>query len=284
MRQAIDAEPEQQEPETEPMETIHVYMVRENPEQPKKPSQRLKRTINLCMQVLALAMLAGFCVQPHNPVYAVKTIVVPATFSPIVFRAQEEIKPTGVKTIPATRARGALTIYNGSILSESLPAGFIVTAQSGVEIATDQAVTIPPAALPEPGVATVPAHAVVLGAAGNIAADTLDQAVGSSLVVKNLAAFRGGNNASTKHFVTDADRARAIAAARGQVESQVSAEQHPGVLAGCSEAVQQHTESATVTWSCQYATWKTPAGAQVLSAQVQGKSVVLQVREVVLPQ
>lgn len=284
----IDADPPEGEPE--PMKTIHVYMIpgpeKQEPGSPGRSRLPGWRAIGQrAVQLLALLLLAIFCTAESSPAYAIRTITVPAILLPVqTIVASAAIVPTGVRTIPATRARGWLTIYNGSILQETLPAGFIVTSTHGIEIATDQAVTIPPANLPEPGVAHVPAHAVQPGAAGNIAALSIDQADGTSLVIKNLAAFSGGRDASTVKYVTSQDTDNALAQARQQVEEQQLAGTHPGVLVGCKETARVKVASVRVEWACQYAAYHAPKGAQVISARVQGTSVVLQVREVILPQ
>jgi len=284
MQQIVDADP----PE---MKTIHVYMVPE-PEPEEEPEEQGRfswpgwpRIGQRCVQLVAMALLAIFCTAYSSPAYRIRTISVPARFLPgETIAANAAIVPTGVKTIPARQARGILTVYNGSILQETLPAGFIVTSQSGIEIATDQAVVVPAANLPEPGVATVQAHAVVAGSQGNIAASSISTNVGSSLVIKNLTAFSGGRDARTEKYITAEDKNNALAAARQKVEQEQLAATHPGVLVGCTETARVETSSVRVAWACQYATWAAPQGAQVLSARVQGTRVVLQVREVVVPQ
>lgn len=288
MRQPIDADP--QEGETEPMKTIHVWMMPE-PEPEEEPGEQGRfrlpgwRAIGQrCVQLLALLLLAAFCTAYSSPAYRVRTISVPAILLPVqIVQASAAIVPTGRKTIPATRARGMLTVYNGSILQETLPAGFIVTSANGIEIETDQAVTIPPAGLPTPGIATVEAHAVQPGAAGNIAAYSISANDGSSLVIKNLGAFTGGRDARTVKYATTEDNNNALAAARKQVESEQLSARHQGVPVKCTETARVLSASVRVAWACQYATYRAPAG-QVLSARVQGSVVVLRVREVVLPQ
>jgi hypothetical protein len=76
----------------------------------------------------------------------------------------------------------------------------------------------------------------------------------------------------------------ALAAARSKVEQEQLAAKHPGVLVGCTETARIEATRATVSWACQYATYNAPAGVQVLSAHVQGSTVVLRVREGVFPQ
>lgn len=278
-----DAQGYQPEPEDEEMETVYVYMTTEPPEpeeeqqspQPESPIQwaQVQQWLVGCLAVL---MLAGLCLLPERPVYVTRTISVPAIPLPLVqLTTSVTIVPTGVSTIPAHQAQGTLTIYNGSILQEALPAGFIVTTHSGVEIATDQAVVVPAANLPAAGVATVAAHAVQAGAAGNIAAGSLNQADGTSLVVKNLTAFTGGQDASSELFITSGDVQHALTAARARLSMQ----QPIGLLpTPCTEHSQQNGITLTLVWRCQYVTYKAPAGLQVLSVRVQGNQVILTYR------
>ena len=62
-----------------------------------------------------------------HPYYEHKRLTVPAQFLPLkVFRAEAPIIPTGIKTYPATYAHGFLTFSNGSIIGQSVPAGFTI--------------------------------------------------------------------------------------------------------------------------------------------------------------
>lgn len=209
------------------IETIHVYMLREDNQQPEPEPPRwpgLQRSAfkwdtiqQWIIGSIAMFMLVGFTFAPAGPAFVIKTLRIPLIPLPIqTFTASANIVPTGVQQYPAVQAIGNLTVYNGSILQESLPAGFIVTSASGVEIATDAPVTIPAANPPAFGVTTTRAHAVVAGAAGNIAAGAIHQADGSSLVIKNLAAFTGGADAYTVKYATTQDVNNATTAARAQ--------------------------------------------------------------------
>src|SRR5690242_8973765 len=113
--------------EDKPMETIHLYVVREEEPRPQ--------VLPIIFSVLLLAgiLATGILVPYHQPL-AQQTIRVPAIFlPPITYTDSAPIIPTGIHTYPATQAHGTLTIYNGSILQQELPAGMIVTAQ-GIEV------------------------------------------------------------------------------------------------------------------------------------------------------
>src|SRR6266700_3299496 len=166
----------------EPVETIHVYMVRE---EPKRPYTFLP----ICAALLCLAVIVGTvaCSGSH-PAYVHETLRVPAQYLPLqTFKAAQVIVPTGIKTYPATFAVGILTLTNGSIIAQELPNGFIVTANNGVEVVTDSAVFVPAGGADGYGMSTVPAHLLTSGI--NLSTLAVDQVIGSSLYVRNLSPF-----------------------------------------------------------------------------------------------
>lgn len=227
-------------------------------------------------------MLVGFCVVQGQPTYQIQTVRVPARFLSVVrLTASADTVATGIKTIPATHAHGTLTTYNGSILQESLPAGFLVTTQGGIEVVTDQSVIIPQADLPVLGIATVPAHVAEAGSQGNLTRGAIHQADGGSLVIKNLTAFTGGSETHTIHIVQEGDKEAAVAVAKAKVEAEKPT---TGLLAQpCSEALQQSETQVIAQLVCQYVTYRAPAGARVLSAHVEGGTVVVRLQTIVLP-
>ena len=107
--------------------------------------------------------------------------------------SQSQTTPTsGHAHQDAKVAIGTVTFYNGSNVAQTINAETILTGQDGVQVATDQAVTVPAANLPQIGEATVSAHAVTVGSQGNIQAFDITTALSNDLTVKNLASFRGG--------------------------------------------------------------------------------------------
>lgn len=271
----------------EEIETIDVYMVRRDNQQKPEPEQRWPRLAwpnieptwdkvqQYFMASIACVMLAGFVFAGVGaPLFTIKTLRIPLVALPAqVFMTSVNIVPTGVQAIPAVAARGTLTVYNGSILQESLPAGFIVTSAGGVEIETDQAVTIPAADPPSFGVASVPAHAVQPGAAGNIAAYSIRQQDGTSLTIKNLAAFTGGVDASTRQIVTTDDVNNATTEAREKVEGQPVT----GLtVEPCSETVNKSEKSVSVTRECQTYTYTLPKQLRIVSMRIIAHTVVVE--------
>src|SRR6266700_599323 len=113
----------------DPVETIHVYMVKE--EEKQAPLLLPLFAALLCLAVItSVAIYSG-----SHPAYEHETLTVPAHFLPLkVFRAEAPIIPTGIKTYPATYAIGTLTLTNGSILSEVPPQGVIFNAVYGTAL------------------------------------------------------------------------------------------------------------------------------------------------------
>lgn len=271
------------------IETIHVYMVRED-DQPelennKPPSwprfhwpniaPTWAKVQQIIMASIAVLMLAGFAIAPMGePLFTIKTLRIPLIALPLqIFMTSVNITPTGIQQIPAASARGALTVYNGSTLQESLPVKFIVTSASGVEIETDQAVTIPAADPPSFGVASVPAHAVQPGAAGNIEAYSVDQADGSTITIKNTSAFTGGADASTKIYATAADVNNATTAARQKVEGRSV---KGLMIQPCSEKITPSAGSVRVERTCQTYTYTLPKHLRIISLKIKSDIVFVE--------
>src|SRR5947209_15019348 len=135
------------------METIHLYVVKE---EEKKPFVVLP----MLAALLCIGAIIGMTYYSAlHPVYTHKTLTVPAVaLPPQVFRATTNVIPTGIHTYPATYAHGVLTFRNGSIIGQSIPAGFTIDG-----VATDQAVYVPGGSADGYGKASVSAHALISG-------------------------------------------------------------------------------------------------------------------------
>jgi hypothetical protein len=269
-----DPNPTYEDVSEEDLETLHVYLVSEHPK--RVLSENTKQAcMAVAWVVVLVAWIAGFVLVANTPVFITETITVPARISPLEIRATVAIVPTGKRGYPATQATGTLTLYNGSFLTQQVPAGFILTTSNGTEVVTDQAATIPPAAPPALGVTAVTAHASVAGIAGDIAAYTINQTYGAALYIKNLSAFTGGQDAYSTTYATKQDISNALDSARAQL----SVKQPIGLTTGpCTEKASQKAFSLSVVWMCQYVTYSKPVGAQVLSVRVVGHSVVLRIK------
>jgi hypothetical protein len=107
------------------------------------------------------------------------------------------VKATGVVNTPGTRATGTLTFYNASFAEYTVSAGTVITGNSGVAVITNAAAYIPAAVFGGGyGTTSVSAHAVNIGASGNIGALDISKTCcgSSSVVVRNLGAFSGGQD------------------------------------------------------------------------------------------
>ena len=252
----------------EPTEVLHIYVVREAVTPPLLP---------IVLSVLALSVFVTFgALSPNQQPVTRAVIRVPAVPLTIkTFIAQTPVIPTGVRTYPATAAHGVLTITNGSVISQTLPAGFIFITNSGVSVVTDHAVFVPAGSANGYGVAYVSAHALARGKAGNIPAYAIDSVEGSSVYVRNLAAFQGGSDAYSVKFVTAQDRQAALAKARQRL-AVVSTGLHYPCLERINGAVR-------VTWLCQFLIYHIPTYMHVTGVRIQGKNLLVAVWFVARP-
>src|SRR5258708_22227207 len=173
----------------EPFETIHLYIVREEAARPS--------LLPIILALLTLLILLVVCITstPEQPEEH-KTIRIPAVFLPLqTFNSAVPIVPTGIKHISATAAKGFLTIYNGSIFSQQIPADMIFVGNDRIEVVVDKSADIPAGNPPYYGTAVVSAHAIAAGAKGNIQALDINEVFGSSLYIRNLQSFTGGMDA-----------------------------------------------------------------------------------------
>lgn len=133
--------------------------------------------------------------------------------APLTLSQSITVPATGKRHQDATQAHGTITFYNGLLARQTIAAGTILTGAEGVQISTDQAARIPPASNTTPptfGQVTVAAHAVQLGAKGNIPPyDINGSCCGASILVKNTSPFTGGQYARGYTVVTGGDMANA---------------------------------------------------------------------------
>jgi hypothetical protein len=192
-------------------ETIHVYVVRERE---PKPS-----VFPIVLSALSLIVLLAFCVlTPYQQPVTRAVIRVPAVLLPIrTFTATTAIIPTGVKVYPATTAHGVLTITNGSVIAQVIPAGFSVQ-----NVVTDRAVYVPAGSANGYGYATVSAHTLISGHGGNLPPYSINSVIGSSVYIRNLSAFSGGKDAYSVKFITSNDRDAALSKVRDVLTSKIT--------------------------------------------------------------
>ena len=249
------------------IETIHLYVVREEAKRPYTAFPLV------CAFLCLLGIAAVIFYSAEHPYYEYEQLTVPAKFlPPKTFRAQAPIIPTGVHTYSATTAQGTLTITNGSVISQTLPAGLTFISNSGISIMTDTAVFVPAGSANGYGFATVAAHALISGEQGNIPAYAINQVEGSSVYIRNLAAFQGGRAAYSVKYVTEQDRQTALTKARGMLALQVHGLHYP-----CRELYLQSALVNTVTWRCQFLTYHVPSYMHVTGVRIVGKNLLLDV-------
>ncbi len=245
-------------------ETIHLYVVREAA---PKPS-----LLPIFLSVAALSVLVAFCALiPYQQPVTRMTVRVPAVLlPPRTFIARVQAIPTGVHTYPATTAHGVLTITNGSIIGQVIPASFTVS-----NAATDYAVYVPPGSANGYGYATVRAHALISGKGGNFARLAINQVIGSSVYIRNLSSFSGGHDSYSVKYVTAQDKQTALTKARSAL-TVISAGLHYPCLESTSGAI-------SVTWRCQMLTYHIPAFYHVTGVRIVGKNLLINIWFVARP-
>ena len=257
------------EVEDEPTETLHIYVVRE-----AAPTTSL---LPIFLSVLALLTLVTVSVLSPNQQPVIRAVIrVPAVLlPPRTFTAQAPVIPTGVHTYPATTAHGVLTITNGSVISQTLPAGLTFISSIGISVVTDAAVFVPAGSANGYGFATVAAHALMKGKSGNIPAYAINSVEGSSVYVRNLAAFQGGRDAYSVKFATPQDTQTALTKARSALTIKSAGLHYP-----CLESI---SGAISVTWRCQFVTYHIPTFYHVTGVRIIGKSLLVAVWFVARP-
>ena len=208
--------------------------------------------------------------QPTRP-----PIIPGRTLAAITMSQAVTAPTTGTAHQDAQAARGTITFYNAAPVEQTVNAGTLLTGADGIQIVTEQDAIIPAALPPTEGQATIPAHAVVTGPAGNIAArDIYGPCCRLNIFAVN-GAFHGGENARSYPTVTEQDITSVTsslntsldqsvqAALQTQVQSDetlitpppcqqtVTTDHHPG-----EEATQVHV---TVSETCTGAVYQTQA-------------------------
>jgi hypothetical protein len=241
----------------EKIETLHIYVVRD-----EAPKPQLYPIFLAVLALLVLVVLA-IAVPYQQPVMRAVIRVSAVLLPPRTFTTRITVIPTGIKTYPATRAHGALTITNGSIIGQYIPAEFTIGG-----VATDTAVYVPGGSANGYGWAQVPAHALNAGKAGNLSSYAIDSVVGSSVYVRNLSAFSGGRDSYSVKYATTQDKQLALTKAREYLASIT-----PGLHDPCAET----TSVKLMTWECQYVTYELPDYMHVLHVKIVGKNLIITV-------
>ena len=151
-------------------------------------------TITITPQVQILATTATW------PMVSLQGRVFPA----LTLSQTQTAQATGHDHQDSRTARGTLTLYNGLFTSQFIPAGTLFTGRDGVQVATDESVTIPAGNPPNYTVVAIPAHARQAGIIGNIGAGEVNTTIANGVLVKNTP-FSGGRDARDFLYVSRAD-------------------------------------------------------------------------------
>lgn len=128
------------------------------------------------------------------------------SLAPVTTSQAKTVPATGTGHQDARAGSGEVTFYNGYTASQTIPTGTLLQTASGVQIVTDADATIPAANPPMQGQASVPAHALQTGPAGNIKAYSIYGACCRAYILaENTAAFAGGQEARDFQAVTQSD-------------------------------------------------------------------------------
>ena len=127
------------------------------------------------------------------------------TLPPVTLSKSLTATTTGKGYQVARRATGNLTFYNGLFTQQTLPIGTVFTGRSGVKVSTDETVILPAGNPPRYGEATITAHTITPGAAGNIQAGDINATIANGVLVKNTSSFHGGRDARDYQAVAQSD-------------------------------------------------------------------------------
>jgi hypothetical protein len=136
----------------------------------------------------------------------------------------QTVPTTGIGHEDAMAAHGLITFYNASLSEQTVAADTLLTGGDGVQVVTDQDAVIPPGSLSTNGQATVAAHAMQAGPAGNIrAGDIYGPCCRLNVFAENSRAFRGGQDARSFPMVTQADINGVVASLKANLMQSVEA-------------------------------------------------------------
>jgi hypothetical protein len=127
--------------------------------------------------------------------------------SSTAFSRTQTVRSSGIGTIPARSAQGMLTFYNALTQPQTIPTGTVLSDKNGVQLSTDQTVTIPSATPPTEGISTIAMRALTPGERGNIAASdfTAFACCHAGITVTNTQPFSGGADETSYSYLQQAD-------------------------------------------------------------------------------
>src|SRR5581483_4590119 len=155
---------------------------------------------------------------------------IPGRMLAAITMSQARTAPTtGTAHQDAQAARGSITFYNAAPVAQVVSAGTLLTSAGGIQIVTEQDAFIPAALPPTEGQATVSAHTVVTGPAGNLLArDIYGPCCRLNLFAVN-GPFHGGENARDYPTVTPQDISIVTSSLKASLDQSVQAALHTQV-------------------------------------------------------
>ncbi len=173
----------------------------------------------------------------------------------------ETIKTTGIGYTQPVQAQGTITFYNEAPYSQTIDAGTVITGSDGIQIVTDETVTIAAGSGATNGSATVPAHTIQAGQAANIAPLAINGlCCVAGILAKNTTSFSGGEDRVAYPIVSQADLDAAAKQLAGTLDPQAK------------DAISSQvkiTEQLLTPLNCTYQTTATPkVGEKATTAPV----------------
>jgi hypothetical protein len=177
--------------------------------------------------------------------------------------ASKVVQTTGTQSVGGTVAHGTLIFTNAGNEPFTITAGTVLSSTAGVQVQLAASVVVPPRQNGNDGKAQAPAVSLTPGAAGNVAANTLNGPCCSdngNITVRNPQAFSGGADGQNVSVVAQADLDGARAALAPALQQQIG--QRLRRQLGSNEVMAgQPTYNITVSAS-------SPVGSQAAQVQV----------------
>lgn len=221
----------------EPMETLHLYVVPEDQLPPKRDYLSIGMVIFCFLFIIGIMALSLLAPSPNRNV-SFSVNIQGFALAPISKFIHLNVTATGKQYVPATTAAGRITFFNGAIYPQIIPVNTILKGADGISVITDEQATIPAAEQTVPptyGQITVPAHALMSGAIGNIHAGDINEACCATSVIAQNASFHGGRDAYTHTYLSDKDMKNASASLLPTLQAQtLSILPNPQINPTCS--------------------------------------------------
>ena len=168
---------------------------------------------------------------------------VPGRILPTVTMSQAHtVVTTGKTHQDAQSAHGYITFYNGATYAQTIPAGTLLTAANGIQVITNQDSTISAVNYPTLGQASVSAHVIQAGPAGNLKAGAIYGPCCRVNISAVNGAFRGGQEERDYQTVTQHDIDAAGASLKASLDQSITAALQTQVLSTETLATPLHCQ------------------------------------------